>query len=491
MVSLTKRAKRAWRVLRGFEAAQASPQHLPRPYQSQQSPDAAVEAAHTNLRQWGRYLDENHDLAIGIIDDLVTNVVGTGIALQPTPMFNGQVSESLADEILEQWEMWGRAPEVTGELPWNELQRITCRSWLRDGEFFAQHVQGEAPYPWGANAVRYRLEYLEADMVPQDDYQARTRTQRDPRHGIVLDDWNRPVAYIVYLRNPYDYTISGSSSGLQETKRIPAELMLHLKFARRWPQTRGVPICHGIIRRLQDLKEYEESERIAARVAASLCAFIRRSPDADLPDNEKNRLENNLSGEREMTMQAGQIFTDLLQGEEVGTIDTSRPSSELANFRESQMRALAAGTGTRYSAIARDYNGTYAAQRQEMVEARPNYLRLRSYYTEKFLRPVYERWLRVAWMQGKISVPQGINFEEMARAEFIGPGMPWIDPLKEVQAHAIAVAEGFKTREQIIRAQGDDPRMMRDVEPRPRAAVVEINDDDDEDEAESQSSSAA
>lgn len=466
-----KRFRRAWRA---FQAAQSDPQHAARPVGSQQSPDSAMEMANTNLRQWARHLDENHDLAIGVIDDLVTNVVGTGIVVAPMPQIAGRVRPEIGEQILELWDDWGRAPEVTAQLPWSELQRITCRSWLRDGEFFAQHVQPPSTYPWGDGPVRYRVEYLEADMVPMDDWVA-NRGGGDPRQGVYMDAWNRPYAYAVYLRNPYDTVRNNTGLG-SETKRVPVELMMHVKFARRWPQTRGVPICHGIIRRLQDLKEYEESERIAARVAASMCAYIRRSPDADTPQD----ITTNISGERQMAMQSGQIFTDLLQGEEIGTIDTSRPSSELANFRESQMRALAAGTGTRYSSIARDYSGTYAAQRQEMVEARPHYLRLREYYVQRFIRPVYERFLRVAWLTGRLRVPPDMEFSDLARAEFIGPGMPWIDPLKEVQAHVIAINNSLKTREQIIRANGDDPRNIRETAPRTNLEVVEDAETEDQ-----------
>ncbi len=485
MASLARRLRRAWRAFRAYEGAQASPQHLSRPPQSQLSPDAAIEGAHGNLTLWGRYLDENHDIAIGIVDDLVTNVVGAGIAIEPRPRLAGRESEELADRILDAFGAWAQAPEVTGELPWGELQRVSCRAWLRDGEFFAQHVLPPTRYPWGESTA-YRVEFLESDMVPMDDFESTMRpatAEQQPRHGVFLDAWNRPLAYQVYLRNPYDYVLPGSQSA-REMKRVPAEAMLHVKFARRWPQTRGVPICHGIIRRLQDLKDYEDSERIAARVAASMCAFLRKSPDLDYTD-----VSQNVSGERERSMQSGQIFTDLLPGEEIGTIDVSRPNSELAAFRDAQLRALAAGTGTRYSAIARDYNGTYAAQRQEMVEARPHYLRLRNYYIERFVRPVYERWLRTAWMQGALGVGGEVEFSELARAEFIGPGQPWIDPLKEVQADRLAVESGFKTREQVIRMRGDDPRMIRDSGPRQSAEIVEIT--GDEDEAESQSDTGA
>ena len=456
----------------------ASPQHLRRPVGSQQSPDAAVEQAGSSLSEWGRYLDENHDLAIGVIDDLVTNIVGTGIHIEPQPLVGGRENIELAEIIHDAWIDWARRPEVTGQLPWAELQRLSCRSWLRDGEFFAQHVGQDAPYPWAAGEVRYRVEFLESAMVPMQTYEP---TDRGARQGVILNDWNQPVGYLVYLRHPHDYTVStvatGMAGDLTATKVVPAAGMMHVKFARRWPQTRGVPILHGVIRRMQDIKHYEDSERIAARVAADMCAYIRKSPE-NIYETKDDAFDN-----RPERMQAGRIYDDLLPGEDIGTISHDRPNANLGQYRSDMLRAVAAGTGTRYSSIAKDYNGTYSAQRQEMVESRPHYLRLRHYFVEKFVRPVYETWLQQAWLQGAIPVPSMVPFNDLRRAEYIGPGMPWIDPKKEIEADILAVNAGFVTREQVIINRGGDPRQVPE-QPRPEpATVLEVVNDDDEDDS--------
>lgn len=466
-----------------------SPQHTARPIGSQQSPDAATEQAGTSLSEWGRYLDENHDIAIGVVDDLVTNVVGNGIHVEPQPVVGGRLNADLADAIEDEWKRWTRTPEVTAELPWGELQRLSARAWLRDGEFFAQHVGQDAPYPWASGEVRYRIEFLESAMVPMDNFTAQDST--NVRQGVVHDAWNRPTAYHVYLRHPHDYSVGDLTGGpvgnLLQTKVVPAERLTHVKFARRWPQTRGVPILHGVIRRLQDIKDYEDSERIAARVAASMCAYVRKSPENDY------EIKDDAFDNRPERMQAGRIFDDLLPGEEIGTIAHERPNSGLGEFRSQMLRAVASGTGTRYSSIANDYSGTYASQRQELVEARPHYLRLRHYYVERFVRVVYERWLRQAWLQGAFgSMPGGIEFDDLRRAEYIGPGQAWIDPLKEVQADEKAVQAGFMTREQVIINRGGDPRLVPEAPPAQPATVLEMvsDDDDDEDQDEPDSGTA-
>ena len=46
--------------------------------------------------------------------------------------------------------------------------------------------------------------------------------------------------------------------------------MLHLAQRKRLHQLRGISLIHGVITRLSDIKDYEESERVAARIAAAL-----------------------------------------------------------------------------------------------------------------------------------------------------------------------------------------------------------------------------
>jgi capsid protein len=61
-----------------------------------------------------------------------------------------------------------------------------------------------------------------------------------------------------------------------DTKDIQAENMLHLKFMRRLHQIRGNSLLAGVLMRLSALKEYEDAELTAARIAAALGMFIKK-----------------------------------------------------------------------------------------------------------------------------------------------------------------------------------------------------------------------
>src|SRR3546814_16911546 len=62
------------------------------------------------------------------------------------------------------------------------------------------------------------------------------------------------------------------------------------------------------------------------------------------------------------------VFDDLRPGESISTIDSNRPNPNLEIYRNGQLRAIAAPMRISFSTLSKNYNGTYSAQRQELVE---------------------------------------------------------------------------------------------------------------------------
>lgn len=448
MLRHTKKRIQLAAAKRVYDAAKGSNYHVS-PTDAR-SADGVMENAGAKLRKWARHLDENHDISIGILDVLVNNIVGTGIMIEPlVTTKGGQPAEKVNKQIRKLMKDWGRRPEVTGELPFGETQRLICRAWLRDGEILMQHVRG--PRFKHFSDIPYSLELIEADLLPFEPITGRDNVT----HGVEKNAWGTPVAYHLFKDHPGNFAIPFAPVRDDRMKRVSADDIIHLKFTRRFRQTRGVSIFHGVIRRLEDIKDYEESERIAARVAASLTSFIKKSEDFTGESAAS-------TGDRSFEMQPGMIFDNLQAGEDVGMIKSDRPNTGLDNFIKSNQRMLAAGTGTNYSSVSKDYNGTYSAQRQEMVESQPAYARLREYFIELFMRRVYRELVSAAMLSGVLQLPRGIDMETVFDADMRSPGMPWIDPKKEVDADAIAVEKRFKSRTQIIRERGGDPDVVEE-----------------------------
>jgi lambda family phage portal protein len=443
----------ARRVLSYYEAAR--PEKTRKGRKETGSGDTATLRAGRTLREQARHLEQNHDLARGALALMVANIVGPhGITIEPQPRnADGTINTDLANTIRELFRDWSKKPEVTWCHDWPATQRLAARAWLRDGEFLAQTLIGLNQTLDHGTRVPFSLELIEADLLPWD------MNQWDGpwvTAGVERNQWGRPVAFHVYRKHPGDWQTSQMyrvNPGSTDTKRIPAQNILHVKLVDRFRQARGVSVFASVLARLDDIKDYEESERIAAKVAASMAAFIKKGR----PDEYPTDYENGQPVQRSMKFVPGMIFDDLLPGEEIGTIDTSRPNSNLESHRNGQLRAVASGIGCSFSSLSKNYNGTYSAQRQELVESWGVYAAIQSEFTSQFVRPVYEGFLTAALAAGLILIPPGVDANTLDDALYIGPQMPWIDPLKEASAWEKLELNGHASGPEIIRRRGQSP----------------------------------
>lgn len=455
VVALRRRSARD--ALASYESAEPSRYRKSR--RSDRSINDLVQSSAVATRAQIRYLERNHDLARGILRTLVNNTIGpAGIGIEPQPrLADGSIATDYASALREAWQDWQRHPEVTARLRWPQVQRLVARTWMRDGEAFAQDVIGKLPSLEHGTRVPYSIELLEPDMVPLDyDDDA-----RGVRQGIERDTWGRARAYWVHKTHPSERL---ALINARDLKRVPAERMMQVATIDRIGQLRGMSEFASILARLDDLKDYEESERIAAKIAARLTAFVRKGTP-DMFDPNRDAAARDADGNllpRDLRLEAGTIVDGLSVGEEIGLIDSKRPNPNLVTWRQGQLRAIAAGVGVSYSSSAKDYNGTYSAQRQELVEQWVNYATLADEFAGMFVRPVWETFVRVADLSGVVRMPAGMRPDMADDALCIGQSMPWIDPLKEAKAWQELTRAGFATEVEVMRKRGANPRDVLD-----------------------------
>jgi lambda family phage portal protein len=404
-----------------------------------------------NIRATARYLDENYDIAAGALDVLVANTVGSGIWPEPQILLkDGTPATDANRQLLSLFEDWRFKPDVTWQYDYFGLQRICARSAFRDGEVFANRVTGPVSGIDHGTIVPYSIEALESDFVPWSLEGSAPQVIQ----GIEVNDWGRPVAYRVYKRHPGE---SGgrvlTMAGLFETKRVPATTMMHVAYRKRLHQLRGISLFASVANRLEDIKQIDECELIAAKVAASMAAYIKKGN----PDGYESPADPSKTGRRLMQMEAGLIFDDLEQGEDIGTIDTKRPNNALIPFRDSHLRAVASGMGSSFSSISKNYNGTYSAQRQELVEHYQMYQMIAGPIIYGFCQPVWDGFVDAAMASGALVLPANVDRATLWDCTHTGPAMPWIDPEKEVNARVTAMQWKLTSRSRVIRESGKNP----------------------------------
>lgn len=415
------------------------------------SPDQANQHAGDMLRFQARELDENNDIAKSVLTTVVSNVVGDGLRTSPQVRdTNGDLAKDVNQRISKYLRLWSEAPEVTGEHDWGKVQNLMCRSWFRDGECFSQDVFGAVPGVQHGSSVSFSIELMEADYCPSDYNSPEDRVTQ----GVRKNAWGRPLEYFFFKTYPSEMSALAMIQSLSavrgggELKSVDASRIRHLKLTDRIRQTRGVTVFASVFARLMDIKDYEDSERFAARMGAALALQIKRSPDHMDTQSELDW--------EELDMVPGLVFQSSNPDEEISTIKNERPNNQLEPFRNSQLRAIAGGTYSGFSDIAKNFEGSYSSQRQELVVQHRIYTPLRREFAAKFIQPTYRSFVDTLRLQGLLDLT-GVDMETLYSAQHVGRGMPYIQPLQEIKAKAAKIDARLSSRHREALEDGNDP----------------------------------
>lgn len=417
------------------------------------APNSNLAALITEYRKEARALDLGDDLATGILDVMVSGIVGAGVVPEPMAVTKGgELHEDLNNDLTMLWEAWAQKPEVTRSLDERSAQQLAVRTWLRDGEVFVHHVFGRGrDMRYLPGDVRYAYELVEGDRVPLHQSSIRRRASDDTGDddvlGLRVNRWGRVTGYHVYKS-----AVQSSQEIVEsDTRVIAAANMTHAKLIKRVGQLRGLSVLVPVVRRIADVQRTDEFERRAAEIAATMSAYVKKGEGADYePDHDNSDL-------RTLELNSGTIFDDLLPGEDVGIIKSDRPNPSLIPFRASQLKSVAVGVGAQYSSIARDYGGSYSSQRQEMVEGAVFYRQRWNYWIRVIETAKWRRFVDAAQMEGLITIPGDVDEASVYDPGFTPPALPWIDPMKEAKAWREVISLGVDSRRNIIRQRGRRP----------------------------------
>ncbi len=203
--------------------------------------------------------------------------------------------------------------------------------------------------------------------------------------------------------------------------------------------------------KLYELDQYDDAELVRKKTAAMFAGFITRlDPEANiLGEGEANEQGVALSGLEPGTMQL------LDPGEDIKFSEPSDVGGSYEAFMRQQLRAIAIGTGITYEQLTGDLTGVnYSSIRAGLIEFRRRCSMLQhNIMVYQFCRPIWNRWLELALLSGKLSTTDDQTLKEV---KWISQGFDWVDPLKDQQAQQMAVRNGFKSRSEVVSELGYD-----------------------------------
>ncbi len=305
------------------------------------------------LRARSRELVRDNEYALHCVRLLQNNIIGNGIGLQCQVKTAGGKLLTKVNSALEQaFAEWADADSchTAGLLGLADIERVCAAELAVAGEAIIRIVR----QPFGRrNEIPLALEVIEADRLLDNWQTAHAPNGNLIRMGVEIDQWHRPVAYWFNPNHPGDYQFST----FQPAKylRVPASDIVHLYVINRWPQTRGEPWFHAVLRTMHDEGGFSEAEIVKARASANIVGFIS-GPDPLVPDGVQN-------GRQIIDTEPG-TWQRLLPGESVAGFNATSPNPAVGPFLAHMVRKMAVGTGISYEALSRDYTGaSYSSAR--------------------------------------------------------------------------------------------------------------------------------
>lgn len=390
-----------------------------------------VLAAAAPVRSRARHFYANNPWAHAGVGALETALIGAGIT--PAAQHPNRATRRALASIFT---AWARRADADGLTDFFGLQAAAVRAMIVDGESFLLLLTTPA-------GLRLRL--LPAEMV-DESLTIELGGGRRSIAGVEFDSGGNRVAYHVLQQRPTD-----RFNTYAPPIRVPAEDVIHLFAPIGAGQVRGISWLASVLLRLSELDQLEDALLVNAKVQAMLMGFL-----IDQNATGSNPFEGTANGSvLESGLEPGTLKF-LPQGWDI-KFSTPQQALSAIEFAQLQLRAVAAGLGVPEHLLTGDMrNANYSSLRAALVSFRQRVERLQFHtIIPQLCQPIYERAITAAVFSGDLAADDfEFNPPAYLDAEWYPPAQPWVDPVKDQQAEALAVASGFKSRRQVVAAQG-------------------------------------
>jgi len=150
---------------------------------------------------------------------------------------------------------------------------------------------------------------------------------------------------------------------------------------------------------------------------------------------------------------------DLDYGDDAEFLESRTPSSEFAEYCDRMIGAALKSLDIPYSFYDESFTN-YSGARQALLQYEQSAACKRTDVQQVLDRLTAWR-LGLFIEDGYLSLPNGMRLSDF-RWEWIPVGLPWIDPLKEIKADALAISSGISSRQRVARARGMDWMQIAD-----------------------------
>lgn len=439
--------------------------------------------AHLDILR-SRAADQVINTPIGSAAIATTTQYTVGAGLKVFPKIKYKMLDMEPDEA-EEWnkkasaefDLWASSKlcDIRKRNNFYDLQEILYKAYMTDGDSFALFRRGyneNMPYT-------LRIQAIEGNRVSNpmgQDYYGITGPlsveMLAPNgvnkivNGVEVDKDGAVEAYWISNKVPYDPVEINRATNWTRIEAfgqlVGKPNVLHICHDERPEQYRGVPYLAPVLTALKQVSRYADAELVAAIMRSFFTLFFTSTGKSSVAGDISGVLgastyEGEGTDPQEPVVNASEYhlgpgtINALPKNIDVKSVGVDGGQATFDSFVTQFVKQISASLNIPYEVLMKSFTSSYSASRAALLQAWEQFKLRRAWFTRDFCQPVYEMWLVEAVATGRLEAPgffsdPAIRFA-YSNAEWYGPSMSILDPIKDVNGAALRIQYGLSTPE--------------------------------------------
>lgn len=467
---------------------------------------------HLALRDRSRRVRWESTEAEKLVTRLVENVIGTGLSVQSSPIWEllepsskrkakpapmpGQEPEEDADserrhmikrdiEVRHNLYLNSTEPDSTRTRSGYNLQNFEASCLFWDGEVFKVYRYSDDPRRMSPLYFQFYLPEQVIQPTNASEIEAAKARGNCICEGIELTPEGEEVAIYV-VTDVSGWGIGGQSqiealygaNYSTKTTRIPffgesgRRFVSHPKLTDLPGQVRGVPLLANVIHELMKITDGTVAELEALVLNALFAVWIKPSDKvgSSMPTGVGRPTGSSVSGNSSTHvddqgnttfLRPGIMFPKLKPGESLESFDSARPNLNVTEFMSRIAGGVAAAKGMAPEFANLKFDTAYTAARAAVLATWVKVEIWRDIIDVQSVGLEFRAWFIEEFNAKRIKAPgfgkSGILTEAWLNHKLLGSSMPSLDPLKEANAVSLRTELGHTTGEaEAMKYNGSD-----------------------------------
>jgi len=243
---------------------------------------------------------------------------------------------------------------------------------------------------------------------------------------------------------------------------VQAKDFFHLGYFERYDQVRGISPLASALSTFRDVSENFAYALAKTKIAQLFgLVFYSDSPEEvgnSSVESEDEDGDGTPEDRYEVKLNDGPFKLELDERDRAEFLESKSPAIEFQSFNHAMIAAALKSVDIPFSFYDESFTNFFGSRAALM-----HYIRSTAWKQEslqRHLNSITEFRLVRFIVDRVLRLPRGMQFSDL-RWEWVATGVPWWDPLKEIQADMLAVGAGFKSRGMVIKERTG--REFRDV----------------------------